>query len=434
LKRTQALSPEQQAILAVLAAPEISGRAGVTQSRHDELSQCLSRLDWRAFLRAADAAPQAYLHYALEHMGLLDGVPSAVREPLAAARRAAAARYLLRRRALRGAVAALHATAIDVIVLKGAAVAELVYPDPSLRSMQDVDLLVPADRLEDAAKCLLGAGLVYPAAPEEVSPWQPSAEFRVLTAGDYPVVMEIHGTLHSAACLPGGLPELWRRSRPLTAFDIAARSLEPHDLVLYLCLHLATHHLFERSLQWLLDVRLCLEYWRDVLDWERFARTARASGAAKSIATSFVVARDLLQARVPDYFFVALREDCVSREALVLAAEQIWESNSKPVPFAGLMNAAAEGSWRGGGRYIRQRVATWFSPRQTPGAMAPIGLGVASRRITSDLQLHWTAYRQRYRQGSLSPANLRNFVGQYRRRQRLSELLAIDPQPLTADK
>ena len=51
---------------------------------------------------------------------------------------------------------------IDLIVLKGAALAHLVYDEPYLRPMSDLDLLLPAEEVDRAAALLQKIGFVMP--------------------------------------------------------------------------------------------------------------------------------------------------------------------------------------------------------------------------------------------------------------------------------
>lgn len=61
-------------------------------------------------------------------------------------------------RALLRAVGVLEASGIGHRVLKGAATAHTLYPDPSQRAYVDVDLLVAPGRFDDAVAALLAAG------------------------------------------------------------------------------------------------------------------------------------------------------------------------------------------------------------------------------------------------------------------------------------
>ena len=65
-------------------------------------------------------------------------------------------------RLLLDTVALLTDAAVDHRVLKGSAVAHLVYPDPAQRPFGDVDLLVPVARLDVAVSTLIRAGYTRP--------------------------------------------------------------------------------------------------------------------------------------------------------------------------------------------------------------------------------------------------------------------------------
>ncbi|MGH8985343.1 MAG: nucleotidyltransferase family protein [Acidimicrobiia bacterium] len=106
----------------------------------------------------ADAARQrvtGHLVHALE-----DGAFAATAAQQAAAMRvheAALGLDLRLERLLVAAVSDLDRAGIPSRVLKGPAVAHMVYPDPSLRSFGDIDLLVPTAAYDDAVR-VLGEG------------------------------------------------------------------------------------------------------------------------------------------------------------------------------------------------------------------------------------------------------------------------------------
>lgn len=55
-------------------------------------------------------------------------------------------------------LAELEAQGIPVVLYKGAAYVEQIYPEPALRPMSDLDLLVPGSRIAEATRCLEGLG------------------------------------------------------------------------------------------------------------------------------------------------------------------------------------------------------------------------------------------------------------------------------------
>lgn len=89
-------------------------------------------------------------------------VPAAVRPVLAAA-------YLRQRSlaqkqtaAMLEALKALAAEEIEAIVLKGGILSHLIYPEPGLRPMEDIDLLLASDSLSAARNILLSLGYSAP--------------------------------------------------------------------------------------------------------------------------------------------------------------------------------------------------------------------------------------------------------------------------------
>jgi hypothetical protein len=89
--------------------------------------------------------------------GALVATPHQAHAALASHERALARDLLVERRMLE-AVAVLDDSGIPVRVLKGSALAHTVYPDPSLRSFGDVDVLVPSQRYDQAVRALCRSG------------------------------------------------------------------------------------------------------------------------------------------------------------------------------------------------------------------------------------------------------------------------------------
>ena len=83
------------------------------------------------------------LHERLRATGRLPELPAETREILGAARRLTAFENLRHYAELRRIAKALNGRGIPLIALKGLHLAELVYVEPSLRPMSDMDILVP---------------------------------------------------------------------------------------------------------------------------------------------------------------------------------------------------------------------------------------------------------------------------------------------------
>ncbi len=88
----------------------------------------------------------------------LDSVPAETRTVLETEYEQATMNALVWRRALRMVLPALVDAKVQVVPIKGAALAFLCYPDAAMRSMSDIDLWVDAKGMEKARRVLEGLG------------------------------------------------------------------------------------------------------------------------------------------------------------------------------------------------------------------------------------------------------------------------------------
>ena len=161
-----------------------------------------------------------------------DGTPAIVgadRDALVAATDRARQEYSTRVAWLGDVVRVLDAVDIDVIVLKGVALALTVYPAPDLRPMVDADVLVPATRARDAVAALVEAG------------WSQKGEYpqhhlrrgqEVDLRGPMDEKLDLHWHLHPVVVVPGAESTcdgpFFARARPLRAPGLRPRcSIRP---------------------------------------------------------------------------------------------------------------------------------------------------------------------------------------------------------------
>ncbi len=197
-------------------------------------------------------------------------------------------------------LAGAAAAGLDLLVLKGAALAETLYPRPGMRPFGDLDVLV---RPDDAPRArLLLERLGYSVAPAVWDALLQGADtqanfFRHTERGV--VVVELHTDLLSNAFFRGHValdPDgLWSRARPARLAGTDARVLGPEDQLLHLCLHLAGHYFFApHSLR---DIDLQCR--RVPLDWPRFIQLAEAAHAAPVSFAALSAASTVLQTPLP---------------------------------------------------------------------------------------------------------------------------------------
>jgi hypothetical protein len=275
----------------------------------------LAPTDWEQIARLAGRhgiAPLLYHH--LNTAGLADFVPAEVMRSLRQVYLYAAGENMRLYRDLAPVLQALHKNHIPVIALKGAHLAQIVYGNPALRSMVDIDLLVHKDDLGRAMEILESQGykqhkhLALEADRTVIHHLPP-----LVKPGA--VGIELHWTLVS----PFGplakqidpfaidLDQVWQRAQAVTLAGVETQVLSPEDLLLHLCVHLAYHHWFQIGLRGLCDVAQVVQHCEGQgLNWERVQRTALQWRVSRCVYMALALSRELLAMPIPDHVLAAL--------------------------------------------------------------------------------------------------------------------------------
>lgn len=195
---------------------------------------------------------------------------------------------------------------IPVIVLKGACLAGLVYPESALRLMGDVDLLVKKGDLgtiDRAFKDLDYRGLDFAdPAPGDTNEFH----YRHEQTG---LPVEIHWDLLAPIYpFPIDTGTLWESAVPRKISGGDALILAPEDLLLHVCLH-ASIHMFAAGLRDIYDIARLVEHQGASFDWPRLADRARRWLVSKGVFLALLLARRLLEAEIPEPALSGLRPD-----------------------------------------------------------------------------------------------------------------------------
>lgn len=156
------------------------------------------------------------------------------------------ARNILIYRDLEHALQVLESAGVAVMLLKGVALAQTIYPTIADRPMADVDLLVhPCDR-DRAGSALVAAGYrVVPEPEQRFSPFDTEFTGEMVFRRGHGVWIEVHWELTPAEWMRHlialDMEALWRDAIPLQVNGQRALQLSPPDTLLHLCLHLAVH-------------------------------------------------------------------------------------------------------------------------------------------------------------------------------------------------
>lgn len=208
--------------------------------------------------------------------------------------RAAAVRDLLQTEEDRRVLSALGDAGLRPLVLKGAALAHWLYPEPWLRPREDTDLLLPADEYDRAGRVLEGLGYRrLPVVDGALVMGQALYHRPDARGGGF--VVDLHRRVCNLQAFARRLDHrvLAPRARPLPALGPAARGLAPADALLHACLHLLAHHRDQRRLIWLYDIHL-LAAGLDDEGATELARRAREEGLVAVTGRCLREVRDLL--------------------------------------------------------------------------------------------------------------------------------------------
>jgi hypothetical protein len=191
------------------------------------------------------------------------------RTALARSYYANAAYYELLLGELKRILAGIERAGVPVVVLKGMALAQVVYPEPALRPMNDIDLLVPAQSLRAAMRVMRQCGYGLR-----------KATYHLLFKGGprQQVSVELHWNLDRVASgqKQAFLQGVWDRSLVLDGGLGHGLVMSPEDQLLHLAAHLAFQHPGDLSrLIWFYDIHRLLEYRAEGLQWDALLERAR---------------------------------------------------------------------------------------------------------------------------------------------------------------
>lgn len=207
-----------------------------------------------------------------------------------------AAREALAVSRLAAVLRALATTDVTAIVLKGAALAYTVYPEPWLRPRNDDDLLVAPDRFDCARGVLESLGYLERASnPGPAYTAQSHFERR---DGSSTHFVDLHWRPAIPAAFHALPPhdELLHDAVALPAISAEARAPSPAHALLLACAHRVAHHGPSEDPQWLIDVHLLSQALAPA-GWRAFCGAALRSRLAE--VCRFELARAVEQLGTP---------------------------------------------------------------------------------------------------------------------------------------
>ena len=253
------------------------------------------------FVAAADLHRlRPLLGWRIRQSGELPLWPAAIRQALLDAERGEAALEIVRRQELCRLLEAFAAADVPLLLLKGAALAYSLYPEPWLRPREDTDLLVRSADAKRASDVLASAG--YRAALMQSGDFVTHQRLHVRsdrTGRRY--ACDLHWKIANPAPFADLLSpeELLRDAASLSVGDApdARIPCRIHALLLA-CWHRVSHHHDSGDLLWLYDLHLLADGLTDA-EVAAVLEITRRTGTGAICARGWSLARDRFDTRLP---------------------------------------------------------------------------------------------------------------------------------------
>lgn len=332
--------PAGDALLHVCAAPDAD---------HGQIFAGLDPMAWDWLVKMASiqrAAP--LLNRSLQIADARARVPSEASARLAADARWHALYALKQGAAIADTLRLLESEGFAPLVLKGAALAWRDYPEPVLRPLRDVDLLLTRDAAV-AAQAFLLAHPSYRRAPWTVD-YGPDHTHQLpeIQEIERELTIEIHHRLNAKG---------WDQEHRLLAMmvqspatidflGVSAHTPSPHANFLHLVEHATLHHAFENGPLILSDLHYISK--RHALDWDRLRMDAEVMGLANGLRLIARLALRYGACWVP----ADLAREAQDAESHVMTARAVLLSEPEAVSRHAMLRRLSKGpghlqGWRG---------------------------------------------------------------------------------------
>lgn len=241
--------------------------------------------DWVSVIAAAEANGVAPLLYAaIKKSGREDDLLAECIERLRIAYLRSDTANWQALQILQSLLADFDRAAIPVVVLKGGALATTLYPEPALRPMIDLDLLIPRAQIKKADSLLLEQGFV---SPVEMSTGfgLELMNYRAYDRGGInPGHIELHWHLFKSPyyCRRVPIQWFWDRTTEITINGERTQVLTQPAQFLHLASHFALHHLAD-GLIWSYDLALLMAHQAEPVDWDVILNAAERFGLVTSL-------------------------------------------------------------------------------------------------------------------------------------------------------
>lgn len=274
----------------------------------NELREILSdKIDWQRALENLSRHGLSLVFYRLlVAANFTDRIPSEVLESLRSTYRRAVARNLIQEKTLKTVFSSFASAEIPLMVPKGIYLDQKIYCCKDIRPSADIDLFTKEECLIRARNLFLGLGF------KQV----PNHELAFQRDGFPTVFFEVEAFrkqtkawFRETYLLDS--EDIWRQANIADLCGARIYQMRAEHLLLYLCLHLAERHHFERLI-WIRDLKEVIDHYGEHFDWGYLVDCAESWRAQTYTYFSLLLARKLALAAVPASVLSQLRPNYLS--------------------------------------------------------------------------------------------------------------------------
>ncbi len=299
----------------------------------DDSESFLSRLrnfteaDWNTLLTFSSRYKLAPLLYSklLKYKNELP-LPSAMADLLRGEYMNSAARYAILHHEIKNLLMILGGNKIDVILLKGAYIAEKFYKKPALRPMCDIDILVKKEDTDRIFELLEGNGYKIKSIEDADSKRQLHCP-GITTKTD--ILIEPHWDISPSLIFSWkksvDTDKLWRSVVVEKLFGLEIVALPLEYLIVHLCVKIVIDN-FRGQLLQLYDIALILQ--QSNLDWNSLFSIAKEWTSEKDVFCILYLSKILFRANVPDEVLARFRPNNFGYPQISFMQKELFDVSS----------------------------------------------------------------------------------------------------------
>jgi hypothetical protein len=268
----------------------------------DQDQEWLQDIDWKKLVDLAfENRAASLLAYSLAEVDL---IPDQQKSILKQFYFRTAQRNLRMKVGLKKILRTLETEGIQVILMKGVALAYSLWPNMALRQMHDIDLMVRREDVIAADRSLRALGF-------QSDLWEHPMEWYLQHEKNLPYYWQrdedILVELHFSCFFPNyvfrfQIETFWKESRPVAFDEVPARVFCPEHLLVHLCLHVSCDHFLGDNMRSLMDIALLTCQDRHTLSWDKFVQFTAENRLERLVYFPLFVARKYIGARIdPEY-------------------------------------------------------------------------------------------------------------------------------------